>query len=243
MRMRVVADRCEKGTGVDRRDREGHESLPRREQVRGRAPCHARETPPVLAYMHMKDPSDLGRDSESDGEVAEAPQPHTVEAMCKTNWSARRRPTEGERATLERVATSRLEGPQEEAIASSRARGQNGVNSFEGPQRFGATRRARRLRGRDRTRSRPCARPTGLHKAVDRGGADHSKEGRYLLVLRGHLLGRRASHRQRSPGLSTRARAMSPRTAKTPAHTQSVAEHRTNGCSLTFQCHTTNIRG
>ena len=28
-----------------------------------------------------------------------APQPHTVEARCKADWPARRRPTEGERAT------------------------------------------------------------------------------------------------------------------------------------------------
>jgi hypothetical protein len=48
----------------------------------------------------------------------------TVEAMYRANWPARRRPTEGERATLERVATRRLEGdgaPREEAIASPRA--------------------------------------------------------------------------------------------------------------------------
>jgi hypothetical protein len=49
-------------------------------------------TPPVLSYMCL--PSGLGRDSESEGEVAEAPQPRTVEAMCEANWPAQTRPTE-----------------------------------------------------------------------------------------------------------------------------------------------------
>jgi hypothetical protein len=39
---------------------------------------------------------------ESKGEMAEGPQLHTVEAMCKANWPAQRRSTEAERATLER---------------------------------------------------------------------------------------------------------------------------------------------
>jgi hypothetical protein len=51
-------------------------------------------------------------DSGSKGEVAGAPQPHTVEAMCKANRPAQTRPTESgaERATLERAATHGLEG-------------------------------------------------------------------------------------------------------------------------------------
>jgi hypothetical protein len=41
--------------------------------------------PPILSGTHLKDPSGLGRDSESEGEAAELPQPQTVEAMCKAN--------------------------------------------------------------------------------------------------------------------------------------------------------------
>jgi hypothetical protein len=53
-------------------------------------------TPPVLSDTRLKVPSGLGRDSESEGEAAEAPQLRTVEAMCKANWPAQRRPTEAE---------------------------------------------------------------------------------------------------------------------------------------------------
>jgi hypothetical protein len=64
-------------------------------------------TPPVLSDTHLKYPSDLGHDSESESEVAEAPQPRTVEAMCKANWPARRRPTEAEWAPAHAHANAR----------------------------------------------------------------------------------------------------------------------------------------
>jgi hypothetical protein len=45
--------------------------------------------------------------------------------MCKANWPTQRRPTEAERATLERVATRGLEGepPWEEAVVLPRVSG------------------------------------------------------------------------------------------------------------------------
>ncbi|KAI0279328.1 hypothetical protein BC826DRAFT_975946 [Russula brevipes] len=45
------------------------------------------------------DPSSLGYDSESEGEVVEGPQLRTVGATCKANWPTRRLPTEAEWAT------------------------------------------------------------------------------------------------------------------------------------------------
>ncbi|KAI0282644.1 hypothetical protein BC826DRAFT_1110724 [Russula brevipes] len=62
-------------------------------------------------------------------EVDEAPQPRTVETMCKTEWPAQGRPTETEvtvlterleRATMEKAATRVLEGEaaREEVIVS-----------------------------------------------------------------------------------------------------------------------------
>ncbi len=38
------------------------------------------------------------RDFESEGGAVEAPQPHMVEAMCKANWPAQKRPTKRARA-------------------------------------------------------------------------------------------------------------------------------------------------
>jgi hypothetical protein len=69
----------------------------------------------------------MGHDSESEGEAAEAPQPRTVEAMCKANWPAHERPTEARQATLDRAAIRGLEDepPREGAVMSPRGRGQN----------------------------------------------------------------------------------------------------------------------
>src|ERR1700730_13032204 len=74
--------------------------------------------------MRLKGPSGLGRDSESKGKLAEVPQPRTVEAMCKANWPAQRRPTEAERATLKMATTRGLEGePPWEAVVLPRVPG------------------------------------------------------------------------------------------------------------------------
>ena len=62
--------------------------------------------PPVLSDTHLKGPCGLEHNSES--EAAEVPQPRTVEAKCKANWSAHKQSTEAERATLERAATMAL---------------------------------------------------------------------------------------------------------------------------------------
>jgi hypothetical protein len=55
----------------------------------------------------------------SESEVTDAPQPCTVEAMCKANWPAQRRPTEAGRI-LERIG---LEGGGGRHVASPRGSG------------------------------------------------------------------------------------------------------------------------
>jgi hypothetical protein len=75
-------------------------------------------TPPVLSDTRLMGPSGLGHE----GEVTEAPQPRTVEAMCKANWPAQRQPTEAGRATLER-GTMVLKGSLLARRASHRQRG------------------------------------------------------------------------------------------------------------------------
>jgi hypothetical protein len=52
----------------------------------------------------MKGPNDLGPEFEGN---AEPPQPPTVEAMCKTKWSAQMRSTVAQQAA---VTTCGLEG-------------------------------------------------------------------------------------------------------------------------------------
>jgi hypothetical protein len=75
-------------------------------------------------------------------QAAEAPQPCTVEAMCKANWPAQTRPTEAPKcATWRGPAAIRglvRERPREEAIASPmRPRARTEGTSLKGPQRFG----------------------------------------------------------------------------------------------------------
>jgi hypothetical protein len=104
--------------------------------------------------MHLKNPSGLGRDSESESEseTTEAPQPCTVEAMCKAKWPTQRRSTEAQQAALKRVATHGREGGASSGGGHRVAKGARGHNRV-------------RLGRRNRARSRPCARPTGLHKS------------------------------------------------------------------------------
>jgi hypothetical protein len=58
-------------------------------------------------------------------EAADAPQPRTVEAMCKANWPTQGRSTDAEQAALKTAATHGLEGapPREEYIESPRGAG------------------------------------------------------------------------------------------------------------------------
>jgi hypothetical protein len=188
-------------------------------------------------------PSDLGHDSESEGEVTEAPQPRTVEAMCMANWPAHERPTEARQATLHQGAIRGLEDepPMEKAIVSSRGCGQNRGRILEGPPTvWGTSPRARWVSCRSHAWLRPCTRPTGLHRGgrpmrsrplrrgqlpvvvrrclLGEGIASRSRplrRGSLPMALRGHLLGRRVSHRQGGPGpQSSAAEAPHPRTVK-----------------------------
>jgi hypothetical protein len=110
-------------------------------------------------------PSDLGHDSESEGEAAEAPQPRTVEAICKANWPTHERPTKACRApwTGLRSVVLRMSllgrGPSFRRGDVTRIEGAH----WKGPQRFGA-----RVRGR------------GGRGAVATHGRGPSKEGCYL---------------------------------------------------------------
>jgi hypothetical protein len=62
------------------------------------------------------------------------------------------------------------------------------------------------------------------------------------MVLRGRLLWRRASHRQGGPGPGSRARAMSPRAAKTdlPIHSQFQGTKEMAPTHLLTPCHQFN---
>jgi hypothetical protein len=74
-------------------------------------------------------------------EAAEAPQPRTVEAMCKANWPAQTRPTEAPtRATWRGPAAIRglvRERPREAIASPMGPRARTEGASLKGPQRFG----------------------------------------------------------------------------------------------------------
>jgi hypothetical protein len=73
------------GGGGGRRRRGGRES--------GAEHLAMLATPPVFSDTPLKVPRGLGHDFGSKGEAIEAPQPRVVEAMCRANWHAQKRPT------------------------------------------------------------------------------------------------------------------------------------------------------
>jgi hypothetical protein len=120
--------------------------------------------------------------------------------MCKAKWPARRRPTEGERATPERAATRDPEP------------------------------RTRRLRCRNRTRLRPCAsaswpaqgRSPEAKQAAPKRAATHGPDGAPPRE--------EGIASPRGPGARIKgAGDVAARCEDGPAHTQSVPRHQGNG--------------
>jgi hypothetical protein len=147
-----------------------------------------------------------------------------------TNWPAHERPTEARRATLDRAIRGlEDEPPREGAVVSPRGRGQNQERALEGPPTVrGTSPRARWVRRCSHARSRPCTRPTGLHRGGRPMRSKPLRSGQLPVVMRRCLLGGGRRVAEQAPPKRAATRGLK----GAPPREEGVASPRESGATI-----------